>query len=37
MKNEKYNKSLTKKQRQQNSLLLFFEYGKGYILLENTI
>ena len=31
MKNEKYKKSLIMKQRQENSLLSFFAYGKGYI------
>ena len=37
MKNQKYKKSLTTKQRQQNSFLFFFVYGKGYILLENIV
>ena len=37
MKNEKYKKSLTTKQRQQNYFLLYFVYRKGYILLENMV
>ena len=37
MKNENYNKSSTTYQRQQNTFLLFFIYGKGYILLESIV
>ena len=37
MKNEKYKKSLTTSQRQQNYLLIFLVYGKGYILLRNIV
>ena len=37
IKNEKYKQSLTMQQRKQNSLVLFFVYGKGYILLGNIV
>ena len=37
MKNEKNKTSLTLQQRKQNNLLLFFVYGKGYVLLESIV